>query len=85
MLSSNPDVLLLINADAIFFLLLAFGMSHGYIGILCLMAAPSLEHNLGLRGKEDVDAAAMITVFCLVGAHGREYEQLWDQGVGLQV
>lgn len=31
------------------------------------MAVPSSEHEPGLKGKGDVDTAAMITVSCLVG------------------
>lgn len=33
-----------------------------------MMAAPSLEHNPRLKGKaEDVDVAATVASFCLVG------------------
>ena len=49
-------------------LLFAFGLSSGYVSSLCLMAAPSLEHNPRLKGrKEDVDLAAAIASFCIVG------------------
>jgi equilibrative nucleoside transporter 1/2/3 len=49
-------------------LLFAFGLSNGYVSSLCLMAAPSLEHNPRLKGrKEDVDLAAPIANFCVVG------------------
>ena len=43
-------------------------MSNGYVSSLCLMSAPSLEHNPRLKGrKEDVDSAAVIASFCVVG------------------
>jgi solute carrier family 29 (equilibrative nucleoside transporter), member 1/2/3 len=58
-----------INSDIMFFLiLLFFGMSNGYIGSLVMMAAPSREHNPRLKYRpEDVDTAAIIAQFCLVG------------------
>ncbi|KAJ7228996.1 nucleoside transporter-domain-containing protein [Mycena pura] len=58
-----------INSDFIFmFILFTFGMSNGYVSSLCMMAAPSLEHNPRLKGrKEDVDVAATVASFCLVG------------------
>ncbi|KAK7015524.1 hypothetical protein VNI00_019105 [Paramarasmius palmivorus] len=63
--SSNP----IINSDFLFFLILfAFGCSNGYVSSLCLMSAPSLEHNPRLKGKkEDVDVAATVSQFCLIG------------------
>jgi len=49
-------------------LLFAFGLSNGYLSTLCMMSAPSLEHNPRLKGrKEDVDVAATVASFCLVG------------------
>ena len=67
-LPSSPSGPAMINSDILFFLiLLAFGTSNGYVSSLCLMATSSEEHNTGLRGKEDVDTAATIGVFCLVG------------------
>ncbi|KAJ7873335.1 nucleoside transporter-domain-containing protein [Mycena olivaceomarginata] len=58
-----------INSDFLFmFLLFFFGMSSGYVSSLCLMAAPSLEHNPRLQGRrQDVDVAATVASFCLVG------------------
>ncbi|KAF7301568.1 Nucleoside transporter [Mycena indigotica] len=57
-----------INSDLFFMLLLlAFGLSNGWISSLCMMAAPSLEHNPRLAGRrEDVDVAATVASFCLV-------------------
>lgn len=50
------------------FILLLFGLSNGYVSSLCMIAAPSVEHNPKLRGrKEDVDVAATVASFCLVG------------------
>ncbi|KAJ7499272.1 nucleoside transporter-domain-containing protein [Mycena latifolia] len=59
----------IINSDfAFMFLLLIFGMSNGYLSSLCMMAAPSLEHNPRLEGRwKDVDVAATVASFCLVG------------------
>ncbi|KAK7061413.1 nucleoside transporter [Favolaschia claudopus] len=59
----------IINSDFMFmFIMLFFGMSNGYVSSLCLMAAPSLEHNPRLQGRrEDVDVAATVASFCLVG------------------
>ncbi|ESK93761.1 nucleoside transporter [Moniliophthora roreri MCA 2997] len=59
----------LINSDFLFFLILfAFGLSNGYVSSLCLMSASSLEHNPRLKGKrEDVDVAATVSQFCLIG------------------
>jgi len=62
--SSSP----LINSDLLFFLILfAFGTSNGYVSTLCLMAAPSLQHNKKLNDQEDVDTAVTIGLFCMVG------------------
>lgn len=62
--SSTPPI----NSDLLFFFILfAFGWSNGYVSSLCMMAAPSLEHNPRLKGRrEDVDVAATIASFCLV-------------------
>jgi solute carrier family 29 (equilibrative nucleoside transporter), member 1/2/3 len=49
-------------------ILLLFGTSNGYVSSLCMMAAPSLEFNRRLGGRrEDVDIAATVASFCLVG------------------
>lgn len=58
-----------INSDILFFLILfIFGLSNGYTGSLVMMAAPSREHNFRLKHRpEDVDTAATIAQFCLVG------------------
>jgi equilibrative nucleoside transporter 1/2/3 len=49
-------------------LLLALGISNGYVSSMCQIAAPSLEHNPRLKGrKEDIDLAAAIVSFSLVG------------------
>jgi equilibrative nucleoside transporter 1/2/3 len=49
-------------------ILFLFGGSNGYVSSLCMMAAPSLEHNPRLKGRaEDVDVAATVASFCLVG------------------
>jgi len=38
------------------------------VSTLCQMAAPSLEHNPRLKGRrEDVDLAAPLAGFCVVG------------------
>ncbi|KAJ4472135.1 nucleoside transporter-domain-containing protein [Lentinula aciculospora] len=59
----------LINSDSLFMLILfLFGLSNGYVASLCMMSAPSLEHNPRLKGKkEDVDVAATVSQFCLIG------------------
>jgi equilibrative nucleoside transporter 1/2/3 len=65
----SPSSSVIINSDVLFMLiLLAFGLSNGYVCSMCMMAAPSLEHNPRLRGrKEDVEDAATVASFCLVG------------------
>ncbi|KAJ6510187.1 nucleoside transporter-domain-containing protein [Mycena vitilis] len=57
------------NSDFVFmFLLCFFGMSSGYLSSCMMMAAPSLEHNPRLQGRRnDVDVAATVASFCLVG------------------
>ena len=64
--SATPVV---INSDLMFFLiLLVFGMTNGYIGSLVMMAAPSPQHNARLKHRtEDVDIAATVAQFCLIG------------------
>ncbi|KAF9482455.1 hypothetical protein BDN70DRAFT_853218 [Pholiota conissans] len=59
----------IISSDLLFMLILfLFGSSNGYVSSLCMMAAPSLEHNPRLKGRpEDVDVAATVASFCLVG------------------
>jgi equilibrative nucleoside transporter 1/2/3 len=59
----------IISSDFLFMIILGlFGLSNGYVSSLCLMSASSLEHNPGLRGRaEDVDVAATMASFCLVG------------------
>lgn len=49
-------------------IMLVFGWSNGYLSSLCMMSAPSIEHNPKLKGRvEDVDVAATVASFCLVG------------------
>ena len=58
-----------ISSDFVYmFILLVFGLSNGYVSSLCMMSAPSVEHNPRLKGRlEDVDVAATVASFCLVG------------------
>lgn len=58
-----------INSDVLYMLLLLlFGLSSGYISTLCMMSAPSLEHNKRLKDRQDdVDTAATLSSFALVG------------------
>ena len=58
-----------ISSDWMFMLiLLAFGLSNGYVSTLAIIASASLEHNPRLKGRrEDVDVAATVASFCLVG------------------
>jgi solute carrier family 29 (equilibrative nucleoside transporter), member 1/2/3 len=67
--ASSPSVPPLISSDVAYMMLLfAFGLTNGYVSSMCLMSAPSLEHNPRLKGrKEDVDLAAPIASFCIVG------------------
>ncbi|KAI9448341.1 nucleoside transporter-domain-containing protein [Lactarius indigo] len=67
--ASSPSAPPMISSDALFMLLLfAFALSNGYVSSMCLMSASSLEHNPQLMGrKEDVDLAAPIASFCIVG------------------
>jgi equilibrative nucleoside transporter 1/2/3 len=59
----------LINSDFLYILiLLAFGISNGYVATMGMMSAPSLEHNANLKKrKELVDTAATVAQFCLIG------------------
>ncbi|KAI0637927.1 nucleoside transporter-domain-containing protein [Trametes polyzona] len=59
----------IISSDVLFMLIvLLFGLSNGYVSSMCMMAAPSLAHNPRLKGRaEDVDVAATVASFCLVG------------------
>ncbi|KAJ3520310.1 hypothetical protein NM688_g9182 [Phlebia brevispora] len=59
----------IISSDLLYmFILLLFGLTNGYVSSLCMMAAPSVEHNPRLKGRlEDVDVAATVASFCLVG------------------
>ncbi|KAJ6538997.1 nucleoside transporter-domain-containing protein [Mycena capillaripes] len=59
----------ILNSDFVFmFLLCGLGMSNGYLSSCMMMAAPSLEHNPRLQGRrKDVDVAATVISFCLVG------------------
>ncbi|KAF8974277.1 nucleoside transporter-domain-containing protein [Flammula alnicola] len=50
----------IISSDFLFMLILFFfGWSNGYVSSLCMMSAPSLEHNPRLKGRR--------RTFCLVG------------------
>ena len=59
----------IISSDLLFMVILGlFGLSNGYVSSLCLMSASSLKHNPGLKGRtEDVDVAATVASFSLVG------------------
>ncbi|RDX53586.1 hypothetical protein OH76DRAFT_1398710 [Lentinus brumalis] len=67
--SSSSTAGPIISSDAIFMLIiLLFGLSNGYVSSMCMMAAPSVTHNPRLKGRtEDVDVAATVASFCLVG------------------
>jgi len=67
--ASSPSTPPIINSDLLYMLLLfSLGISNGYVSSMCQIAAPSLEHNPRLKGrKEDVDLAAAIVSFSLVG------------------
>ncbi|KAH7343884.1 nucleoside transporter-domain-containing protein [Rhizoctonia solani] len=57
----------LFNSDFVFFLLVALlGFTNGHCCGLCMMAAPSTEHNGRIR-TEQIDTAAMVAQFSLVG------------------
>lgn len=57
-----------ISSDLVYMLLLgALGVSNGYVSTLCMLGAPSLEHNRRLKGRqEDVDIASTVAAFCLI-------------------
>lgn len=57
-----------ISSDLFYMLLLcALGVSNGYVSTLCMLGAPSLEHNRRLKGRqEDVDVASTVAAFCLI-------------------
>lgn len=57
-----------ISSDLVYMLLLcALGVSNGYVSTLCMLGAPSLEHNKRLNGRqEDVDVASTVAAFCLI-------------------
>lgn len=59
----------IINSDFLYMLiLLLFGLSNGYVSSMCMMSAPSVAHNPLLQGRaDDVDVAATVASFCLVG------------------
>ena len=49
-----------------------FELSNGCVPSLCLMSASSLEHNPRLKGRaEDIDVAATVASFYLVGGSAR--------------
>lgn len=57
-----------ISSDLVYMLLVcALGVSNGYVSTLCMLGAPSLEHNRRLKGRqEDVDVASTVAAFCLI-------------------
>ncbi|KAG2066798.1 hypothetical protein BDR04DRAFT_1029168 [Suillus decipiens] len=57
-----------IGSDLVYMLLLcSLGLSNGYVSTLCMLGAPSLEHNRRLKGRqEDVDVASTVAAFCLI-------------------
>ncbi|KAG2148127.1 nucleoside transporter-domain-containing protein [Suillus clintonianus] len=57
-----------ISSDLLYMLLMcALGVSNGYVSTLCMLGAPSLEHNKRLRGRqEDIDVASTVAAFCLI-------------------
>jgi equilibrative nucleoside transporter 1/2/3 len=67
--SSSVHSSTIINSDVLYMLiLLAFGVSNGYVTSMCMISVASLEHNPHLKGRrEDVDVAATVATFCLVG------------------
>ncbi|KAK0467879.1 nucleoside transporter-domain-containing protein [Desarmillaria tabescens] len=57
----------IINSDFIFMLILfLFALSNGYVSSMCMMSAPSLEHNHRLKSRADIDVAATVANFCLI-------------------
>ena len=72
----------IINSDIIYLLiLLVFGISNGYVSGLCMVSAPSLDHNPQLDGrKEDVDVAANLANLSLT--FGLALGSIASYGVG---
>jgi len=60
-------------------ILIALGISNGYVSTLCFLAVSSLEHNHRLKGYEDVDVAATLAGF--VVAVGLAVGSLFSFGV----
>ncbi|KAF8709209.1 Nucleoside transporter, partial [Rhizoctonia solani] len=61
------DKVPILNSDLIFFFLVfLLGFTNGHCCGLCMMSAPSTEHNGRIR-SEQVDTAAMVAQFSLVG------------------
>ncbi|KAH7931270.1 hypothetical protein BV22DRAFT_1101219 [Leucogyrophana mollusca] len=58
----------IIGSDLLYMLILAtFGLTNGYVSTLCMLGAPSLEHNPRLKGRrEDVDVAATLASFSII-------------------
>jgi len=57
----------LIRSDFLFMLILvAFGISNGWVSSQIMIAAASLEHNKFIQ-KDEVDTAATVGSFCIVG------------------
>ncbi|KAG6812840.1 hypothetical protein H0H92_015938 [Tricholoma furcatifolium] len=67
--SELPITTPFINSDMLFMVILfIFGLSNGYLSTVCMMAAPSLEHNPRLKGgQDDVDMAATLANFSIAG------------------
>ncbi|KAF8225429.1 hypothetical protein L208DRAFT_1306344 [Tricholoma matsutake] len=67
--SSSVHSPAIISSDILFMLiLLAFGMSNGYVTSMCMISVASLEHNPRLKGRREVvDVAATVATFFLVG------------------
>jgi len=59
----------IISSDILYMLiLLAFGVSNGYVASMCMISVTSLEHNPRLNGRrDDVDVVATVATFCTVG------------------
>ncbi|KAI6105461.1 nucleoside transporter-domain-containing protein [Pisolithus sp. B1] len=56
-----------ISSDTLYmFILLALGLSNGYVFTLSLLAASSLQHNPRLRGYGDVDIVATLCALAIV-------------------
>lgn len=57
----------LINSDFAFFALVTIiGLTNGHCCSLCMMAVSSTEHNDRIR-SDQIDTAAVVAQFCLVG------------------